>query len=162
MNTGDGRPLGDSCALIVLHYLLGKGGAPATGDWIAYRDLQGARNHATAFHVEAEMPLAQALGEDLADWRRIAEESGFGLREYGDLSFVWMALPRVPLLFVLTAADEELRGEARILYDSSAGSWLHTEDLAVLGELAAHALTGHDLCAAGKGDPEHGRFSDVR
>ena len=143
----DGQPVGDSCALIVLHYLLGTGSAAATGEWIAYRDLPGARNHARAFHVEAEVPLARALGEDLADWRRMAGERGLELREYGDLSFVWMALPHVPLLFVLTAADEELPGEARILYDRSAGSWLHSEDLAVLGELAAHALTGHDLCA---------------
>jgi len=39
-------------------------GLPVTATWPA------ARNHASAFHVEAEMPLARALGEDLADWRR--------------------------------------------------------------------------------------------
>ncbi len=144
--TVEGKRVGDSCALIVLHYLLGEGGDTATGEWIAYRDLPGARNHAAAYHVDAELPLAEALGEDLSAWREMAEARGFELRDYGDLSFVWMALPRVPLLVVLTAADEEFPGEARILYDGSAGSWLPSEDLAVLGELASHALTGNDLC----------------
>ncbi len=145
--TAAGRRVGDSCALIVLHYLLGEGGDPATGEWIAYRDLPSARNHAAVYHVEAELPLAEALGEDLSEWREMVRARDFELREYGDLSFVWRALPRVPLLVVLTASDEEFPGEARILYDSSAGSWLPSEDLAVLGELASHALTGSDLCA---------------
>ncbi len=146
-----GRRLGDSGALIVLHFLLGEGGMPATGEWIAYRDLPGARNHAAAYHVEAETPLADRLGEDLTDWREFAERRGFELREYGDLSFVWMALPHIPLLFVLTAADEELPAEARILYDSSAGTWLPSEDLAVLGELASYVLTGHELRSEHRG-----------
>ncbi len=145
--TVDGKRVGDSCALIILHYLLGKGGGPATNEWIAYRDLPGARNHAAAYHVEAEVPLSEALGGDLTEWRDMAVKRGFELHDFADLSFVWRALPHVPLLVVLTAADEEFPGEARILYDSSAGSWLPSEDLAVLGELASHALTGSDLCA---------------
>ncbi len=146
VSTLEGGCVTEAGALIVLHYLLGQGGEAEKGEWIAYRDLPGGRNYEAAFRREAEMRLAAALGGDLAPWRLMAEERGFILQDYGDLAFVWRALPHVPLLFVLTAADEEFPPDARILYDRSAGSWLHSEDLAVLGELASYALTGHFLC----------------
>jgi hypothetical protein len=50
------------------------------------------------------------------------------------------ALPRLPLMVVLWPACEELRGEARILFRPSAPYYLHTEDLAALGVVAAERL----------------------
>ena len=57
-----------------------------------------------------------------------------------EISFAWEVLPRVPLLFVLNPADEEFPAEARVFYDASAPSFLPTEDLEALAELAAHRL----------------------
>ncbi len=39
----DGNPAGAREGLILLHYLAGADGSEVTGNWIAYRDLPGAR-----------------------------------------------------------------------------------------------------------------------
>jgi hypothetical protein len=141
-----GARLAPACELIVLHYLLGGGGRRPGRDWVGFRDLPGARNYDSAFHKEAELPLARELGVDMAPWRARAQELGLKLEDFGDLSFSIRALPGVELLLILTAADEEFPAEARILFDRAASDYLHTEDLSVLGEVVARTLLGETVC----------------
>ena len=127
-------------ALIILHYLLGAQRLEPAREWIAYRDLPGARYHDSAFRAEVELPLAEALQESPEAISAWVGEKGLERSEHGGISFVWHALPRVPLLFVLNPADEEFPAEARVFYDATAPSHLPTEDLETLAELAARRL----------------------
>jgi hypothetical protein len=126
--------------LIILHYLVTTRGDEPVREWVAYRDLPGARYHESAFRAEVELPLAQALELKAERIRTWVEEKGLERGDHGEISFIWEVLPRVPLLFVLNPADEEFPAEARVFYDATAPSFLPTEDLEVLAELAAHRL----------------------
>ena len=142
--TLDGEPARGALPLVVLHYLNGAQGVEPAREWIAYRDLPGARYHEGAFRAEVELPLARALREGAEAVDAWVEEKGFERAGHGGISFIWNALPRVPLLFVLNPEDEEFPAEARVFYDASAPSHLPTEDLEALAELAAHRLI--DTC----------------
>ncbi len=138
----EGEPAGALEKLVILHYLVNAKGDLPSGEWVAYRDLPGARYHESAFRAEVEAPLAAALQVGEESIRRRVEELGLERRGYGGLSFIWEALPRVPLLFILNPADEEFPAEARVLFDAAAPSYLPTEDLEALAGMAVRALTG--------------------
>ncbi len=87
-----------------------------------------------------ELPLAEALREKAEEIGAWVGDKGLERSEHGGTSFVWHALPRVPLLFVLNPADEEFPADARVFYDATAPSHLPTEDLETLAELAARRL----------------------
>jgi hypothetical protein len=57
-----------------------------------------------------------------------------------DYSFVLPALRRVPLMVILWPACEEVGGAVRMLFRRSAPYYLHSEDLAALGIVAAERL----------------------
>lgn len=137
----EGEPAGSLEQLVILHYLVHARGDLPERQWVAYRDLPGARYHEGAFRAEVEAPLARALEESEASIRRRVEELGLERLEYGGFSFVWEALPRVPLLFVLNPADEEFPAEARVFFDVTAPCYLPTEDLEALAGMAVRALT---------------------
>lgn len=138
--TLDGEPAAKVERLVILHYLVTTRGDVPAWEWVAYRDLPGARYHENAFRAEVELPLARALELKAESIRAWVEGKGLERGDHGEISFAWEVLPRVPLLFVLNPADEEFPAEARVFYDASAPSFLPTEDLEALAELAAHRL----------------------
>ncbi len=127
-------------ALIILHYLINADGAEVRGQWVAYRDLPGARYHEPAFVAEVERPLSLGLAGKLEPLRRWAEKEARLLDLPGDVALAWDVLPRVPLLLIFNEADEEFPASARMLFDVTAPNYLPTEDLSVLAETAAHRL----------------------
>ena len=136
----DGRPAGAREALIILHYLVHAGGEEPRLQWIAYRDLPGARYHEPAFAAEVETPLSRGLEgrlEELRDW---ALRKARRAEVPGDVAAVWEVLPRLPLLVIFNDRDEEFPASARVLFDVTAPGYLPTEDLSVLAEMAAWRL----------------------
>ncbi|MHB8157837.1 MAG: DUF3786 domain-containing protein [Desulfocucumaceae bacterium] len=69
-----------------------------------------------------------------------------------DITCTIMAMPRFPIILRLWLPDDEMKGSANILFDSTANHYQHTEDVAVMGELAARLLVRHyeHLCAGQK------------
>lgn len=136
----DGSPPGGAAELIILHYLVGAGGAPVREQWVSYRDLPGARYHEPAFVADVERPLSLGLAGHLESLRGWRERNARPVDLPGDEAFTWDVLPRVPLLVIFNEADEEFPASARVLFDASAPGYLPTEDLSVLAELAARKL----------------------
>ena len=136
----DGSPAGSREAIIILHYLTHADGARVRGEWVAYRDLPGARYHEPAFVADVERPLSQGLSGKLQELRRWAADKEIRDDLPGDLTFVWKVLPRVPLLVVFNERDDEFPASARVLFDATAPNYLPTEDLSVLAELAAKRI----------------------
>jgi len=130
-----------SLRVLALRYVRLSCGVPESGEWIAYRDLPGGRFYAATIAPTIEQPLAGiygyrrgALGEAAALYG--GEKAGFG-----DESFVFHALPRVPLLLVLHWGDEEFAPECRVLFDRCCQHYLNTDDLKVLAtQLAAYLM----------------------
>ncbi len=139
--TGDeGRRLSGATAIIALHYLFYRGEPLRAEGWLAYRDMPGGRDFSRAFEAMAEAKLARHFGEAPDAFADAAAALGGEPEDAGRYAFLIPALPRVPLLVVLWPACEDVAGEARVLFRPSAPFYLHTEDLAALGALAAERL----------------------
>jgi hypothetical protein len=134
---GDGsRPAHTAVAILLLHYLLGADGTPPAGTWSAYRELPDGLFYAASFARRAEEPLARAFAASAGvfdGFRAAARALGGDALTLGDASFRFVALPRVDVAVVIWAGDDEEPGEARVLFDASAGHYLPAEDLAGLG-----------------------------
>ena len=136
----DGSDAGGREALIILHYLIQADLTPVKEEWVAYRDLPGARYHEPAFVAEVERPLSLGLEGRLELFRGWSQRNARVLDLPGDIAVAWEALPRIPLLVIFNEKDEEFPASARMLFDITASNHLPTEDLSVLAEIAVFRL----------------------
>lgn len=130
--------------ILLLHYLTSASGSSLKGQWVSFRQLPGGLLYERAFRARSLEPLIQAFGQDSALFAAAARRVGGEPARLGDASFLFRILPRLPLMCVLWLGDEEMPAEVNILFDASAGSYLPTEDLAVIGG----TLSGRLLRAA--------------
>ncbi|MCD6554459.1 MAG: DUF3786 domain-containing protein [Anaerolineae bacterium] len=128
--------------ILVLHYLIHADGTPMTNHWVAFRELPGGLGYDAAFQGRADHRLAGVFGHDLESFVRAAEALGGERITYGDAAFLFRIFPRLWLAAILYLADEEFGASASVLFDGSAGHYLPTEDLAVLGGLLVSRLIG--------------------
>lgn len=148
VETPDAKPAHAAVAILLLHYLLTADGAPATGEWAAYRELPGCLFYAAAFVARAEEPLARAFagpegpsGPGPAAFAAAALRLGGEPLPLADRAFRFQALPRLAVAALLWAGDDEAEGTAAVLFDTAAGHYLPAEDLAGLGGHLAQRLT---------------------
>lgn len=135
-----GMPAGVSTTLVVLHYLATADGSATSGEWIPFRSLPGGNIYQQAFRQQCIGPLISAFGTDPGKFERAAGLLGGVKAAMGDRSFVFQALPRLPMACVLWLADEEQGAEVNLLFDAVAPRCLPTEDLAALGRMLAFGL----------------------
>lgn len=127
--------------IVILHYLLSEERFTFSGDrLISFRELPGGNVYYDAFQRWAIEPIANHFNKK----PNLFEEASLMLKgtkvKYGDLAFCIPCLPKVPLTYILWRGNEELPDGAGILFNYSASSWLHTEDLAFLGEFTTECL----------------------
>ena len=126
--------------LIALHYLAHADGSAIADRWVSFRELPDGLVYDTAFRGRVEPPLIQGFSADLARFRKAALRLGGAGIEFGDMGYAIDVLPRVRMAVIFYLGDDELPPAVSVLYDSSAGAYLPTEDLAVLGGLLVGAL----------------------
>lgn len=135
-----GSPAGVSATLVILHYLENADGSPVRREWIPFRDLPGGNVYQQAFRQQCLDPLIATFGRDAEAFLTSGQGLGGVRGSMGDTSFLFQALPRLPMACVLWLADEEQGAEANLLYDAVAPCYLPTEDLAALGRMLAFGL----------------------
>jgi hypothetical protein len=143
----DGQEADVATSILLLHYLATADGTPMIDRWIAFRNLPGGLGYDAAFQGRANRRLARAFGSGVAAFETASRALGGERLAFGDASFMFRVLPRVWLAVVLYEADDEFPASANVLFDASAGHYLPTEDLAVLGGM----LTGRLIKAARSG-----------
>lgn len=126
-------PASPMTQIILLHYLLTADGTRSSGQWITFRQLPNAFPYDRAFMQRAIMPLIQTFGNDLEGFVRAGVAAGGEPSRTADASFFFRALPQLPMMLQLWAADEDMPASANVLFDSNAGHQLPTEDLSGLG-----------------------------
>ena len=134
--TAEYGPAHVAVRVLLLHYLLTASGAPPAGAWAAYRELPGGLFYAASFAARAEEPLKVAFGADAAGleaFRAAARRAGGEELDLADASCAFVALPRVRVAVLVWQGDDELPGDARVLFDAGAEDYLPPEDLAGLG-----------------------------
>jgi hypothetical protein len=123
-----------------LHYLGGDAVAPAHTDWIDYQQVPSGGFYFDAFKRRAHDPLAKVFGQQPQKLIEAGEAIGAEKAEFGDAAVLVNAFPRVPVVAVVHAADDEFPADAKVLFKSSIISYFCTEDVAVIGGLVAGRL----------------------
>jgi len=137
--------------LPVINYLARADGTPLSGDLISYRELESGTAYYPAFRREAINRLSRwSEGKSAGLLARAAVELGGELSGGADFACTLRVLPRFPIVFKIWFPDDELGGSANLLFDSTANHYLHTEDIAAMGELAAHFIIRHCNFLAGE------------
>ncbi len=126
--------------VLILHYLQGQGLPVPSGEWIAYREIPGAGFYYSAFVKRAIDPLKKVFGH--APERLVPTAAKIGGRgiDAGDAAFEIAPFPRIPLQYVLHAADEEFPAEASILFDRTVDRYLSPEDAAWLAGMVVYRM----------------------
>jgi hypothetical protein len=135
-----GREADPVTQILLLHYLLTADGALPTGEWVAFHELPDGRIYQAAFEQRALRTLSAAFGADQSAFVRAALSLGGQPMRLGDASFWFQALPRLAVAATLWLGEEDLPGEANILFDSAAGHYLPTEDLSGIGGMLSGRL----------------------
>ncbi len=137
---GFSSPLPLWLQVTTLHYLITADGAQVTDHWIAFRDLPGGHILLGNFETNTLAPLTAALGHDPEGFRRAAQALDGYPMGLGDVSFRFLAFPRLPMACILWTGEEGLPPAVNIVYDGAAPHYLHTEDLSAVGDYLSQAL----------------------
>jgi hypothetical protein len=126
--------------LIILHYLIHADGAPPVDQWVAFRELPDGLVYDPAFQGRSSLRLRREYGMDVRGFMTAAQAVGGERLTFGDASYMFRVLPRLRMAVILHQGDEEFGPAVNVLFDASAGHYLPTEDLAVLGGMLAGKL----------------------
>jgi len=135
-----GGELEEAARILVLHYLCGATGEPLGGRLVSFKELPGGFLYAGPFAGRALQPLVRAFGTRGEELLRAGAALGGRPVSLGDVAVEVPALPLVPLTMVIWLGDEEFPASGNILFDSTAGVHLSTEDCVVLAETAVRRL----------------------
>ncbi|HUV74091.1 MAG TPA: DUF3786 domain-containing protein [Anaerolineae bacterium] len=126
---------------LFLHYFRKADGSRLADRWIAYRELPDGMFYFHAFQGYSGTRLVKAFENDLARFEEAASRAGGEALSHGDAGFMFRPLPRVPMAVLYWLGDDEFPPNANVLFDASAGHYLSTDGLAVLGsELCSKIL----------------------
>ncbi|MBI5018551.1 MAG: DUF3786 domain-containing protein [Deltaproteobacteria bacterium] len=132
--------------IFLLIYATRSSGAPPAGEWVAYRSLPNAVSKSKSFEAVGERiggAFEGRLGElDAAAARLGGRPAGFGSP---DRSYVFDALPRVPVLLLFWDRQEGFPSRASLLLDGGVLDSLDQEAIVFLAEAFGNRLTGKSL-----------------
>lgn len=111
-----------------------------TGKLARFADLPGGNAYELAFVRKAILPILHRFGKSAEDLVKSAKILNGDELQMGDVAVEIPALPLVPLMYVVWKGDTELQSSVNLFFDVSASSYLATEDIAVLAELATKRL----------------------
>lgn len=137
--TGSGHSPVWSWRLLILNYLCRADNAPLSNQLISYRELENGHVFYPAFLRESIQPLAKKFSlEPAGNIKRAGLELAALFEEKADICAIFDFLPRFPVTVKIWLKDEEIPGSANILFDAAANHYLHTEDIAVVGNLVSY------------------------
>jgi hypothetical protein len=125
---------------LLLYYLVTADDMLLTGKWVSFAELPDGRMYNSAFQGYSGDLIAKTFGLNLDTFREVCNLAGGNEAMIGDASFVFQALPRVPLLVTYWLGDEDFPSSCKILFDESACHYLPVDACAVLGGMLAHKL----------------------
>ncbi len=139
--SGVATPPAQWIQVLLLHYLLRAKGIPVADEWIAYRSLPGAHIFERRFINMAIDPLQHAFGDDVESFRKAGLAlGGTPMTRTGDAAFRFLAFPRIPVACIFYLGEEEMPSRINMLFDATAHTYLHTEDLSLVGTYLSTAL----------------------
>jgi len=121
--------LGPDFRIMILDYLANCNEIPLSGRLVSGAQLKGGEFFFRGTHGLELDALVEEFGKKPEQFKNVGLSlAGKGL-ELGDVSFQLLVLPRVPIAYVLWAADEEFSARLSVLFDSTADRMLHLDTL---------------------------------
>jgi hypothetical protein len=126
---------------LLLYYLITADGAPLANKWVSFADLPDGRMYNAAFQGYSGDEIVKAFGFDLETFKSACLKAGGKPIELGSASFIFQALPRVPLMLTYWLGDEDFPSSCKILFDESACHYLPIDACAILGSMLVRKLS---------------------
>lgn len=126
---------------LTLQYLWGAKDINPEGEFISYKELENGHVFYPAFFRESISPLANGLTHKPApNILAACQVLGSVYQGKADISAEFYFFPKFPVHLSLWLYDEEIGGSANLLFDRTANQFLHTEDIAMVGQLVSYFL----------------------
>jgi hypothetical protein len=126
-------------ALLIYHFYTSDGTPPA-GHFIAFSGLPDGKFYASAFQGYTGDELRRHFGDDRMRFERVAHKHGGLGYPFGDAAFAFRFLPRLALLVVFWAGDDDLSASYQVLFDAAASHHLPTDACAIAGSMLTRQL----------------------
>jgi hypothetical protein len=121
--------LGLGFRIMVLDYLANSKEMPLSGRLVSGAQLKAGEFFFRGTHGLELDALVNAFGNKPEQFMKTGLSLGGKSLQLGDASFQLPILPRVPIVYVLWAADEEFSARLSVLFDSTADSHMHLDTL---------------------------------
>lgn len=128
--------------ILILHYLSFAKGVPIQNKEITYKELPDGAIYIDPFTRRTIKPMLDNFGDKPLEFLKIAERLGGKKGNYGDVSVTINVFPNIPITYVIWEGDDEFPPSGNILFDSSAGYYLPTEDYALVTSMVIWAIKG--------------------
>ena len=137
-------PVKDFVTILILHYLTKKLKlkdlpAPA-GEWISFKEIDGGDFYYPVFKKRAINVIFKKFGSNPDALAVSARRFNAKSSEIGDKGIIIEPFEKIPILITIWKGDDELPGEADILFDRDIPQIFCTEDIVVLTETLVHLL----------------------
>ena len=121
--------LGLEFRIMVLDYLANCREMSLSGRLVSGAQLKAGEFFFRGTHRLELDPLVKVFGKRPEQFKNTALSLGGKSLELGDASFQLPVLPKIPIVYVLWAADEEFSARLSVLFDSTADSHMHLDTL---------------------------------
>lgn len=114
--------LGEYSRLSILRYLVHAKNVPLSDKLVKPSDLPGGDFFLKGSHVLPLHKIISRFEHDISGFLETGEALGGTRLEYGDASVKLLPFPKVPVVIILWAGDDEFPTQASLLFDSSCSS----------------------------------------
>jgi len=125
---------------IILHYLKDAKGTPLSGKLIDFRGVPSGDFYYPVFQATVERPLLEFFGDDPRRFVDVSSRLGAEKAEFGDFSVKIPVFPKVPMIFIIYAGDDEFPPSSKVLFDSSVQDYLTVELVRIVCEEVVRKL----------------------
>ncbi|NUO10136.1 MAG: DUF3786 domain-containing protein [Candidatus Brocadia sp.] len=136
-------PIEDHLTVLILHYLSQNiAGLPAvSGEYLSFHGLSVTSGFAEVFKKRSTDVIIKRYGNNIFDILSVLHNLPAQKINRADVAIVVEAFEGVPIVIELWNADEEFGPEANILFDKTITKIFCVEDIVVLAEVVARAVS---------------------
>ncbi len=141
------KPTHAVCVALCRYLLLCPDEAPRQTGWVTFKDFRDAAPYAGAFTRNTEEGIARHFSGRLNELETAADTLGGyppAMELSHDLTRVFDALPKMPVLLAFNDADDMFPAQSTVLFEQRAEAYLDMECLAIVGWLLYERLRQAD------------------
>ena len=138
----DGQVPEITASILMLNYLAYAGPPRESAKkWVSLKEIpNGGMLFYPAFHKNSILGLIKAFGHNSKQLLQCAAAWGGKPATFGSASAIFQAFPEIPLCVIVWEGDEDVHGNATILFEPSVEHLLHIESVIGLGMYLAGKL----------------------